>query len=864
MPLTADWIARCEAALAASGQRAPSPHLAEAIAHLRGGEVAPASAAVAPLADEVLLLSTMYLERLAVHLGLEQAQIVALGAPVAERLAPEALDTFGFVDRAWMAGWSDAVEGLLPPERVGERAGLGIACVALGKAAREACARGDLEQALALAESIRPHHKAQRGVALAEVGVRLPEPRGGALLLTAVKTAGASPMIQEGGEEASALGAVVKVMAEQGVAADHPAVEAAFKALLRLGRKRARKDGRSFGLRDAGVAAARAASRGEAAWLDRASALVPSIWSDRLAWPVTLWSAVALRALDRKAEGDALFAELPDEAFPSAALKGLYPAQPEALEALWEGGSRPLDVARALVAAGEDPSAALDEAEVEAGRWYRGRHTLYVALRGIDEARAAACLQSMDPAERLDARAIVASAVELEAVIAEGWLPSRVGLYLPRLARAQLDVLEGRMDRLADTHDRLLGLSGIAEGHLRAGDWARAAQTLALAASAAPIDAEPEWIPYYRRGSRGERRPGPSLDVVKPIEADFEADFEAALASAMEVEGKARLGALYALMKRSDAVDLPTLLPRLKKATSGRGRDEQVMKRGMVAHACLRLDDVDAALDEATRMRDCRRSGWGPAYTARLIGEWLERHPEAITLARAERLMTVYDQAIPQDIPDSLLRVAPVLLAGLDEAGAARVRSAMDALRGQFRPADQAAFDAALAVGCALVGDARGAQSWLTRALAAAKEGGAIYLKPVTLVESILRAHAATPLSGRDGLLGRALRLFREGRAYEIAMGLERALLHLWKGGAAHLLLARLESGALPTEVEEAVRRSWLVEAPAHAPDPVTAVAAVWQKAPPNRARALEQIRCLAEAFEAQGADASELRALGD
>lgn len=133
-----------------------------------------------------------------------------------------------------------------------------------------------LEDARIFADALSPYWKDAKATALARLGVaeRALEPT--QTLMPAIEIISATPLIQDGGEEADAVASVFRVFAHGGVDADDSAVLRGVELLRRLTKKRVEKDVCGWGAANAVESCA--LRRDDPKWLAVAGELIGYIW----------------------------------------------------------------------------------------------------------------------------------------------------------------------------------------------------------------------------------------------------------------------------------------------------------------------------------------------------------------------------------------------------------------------------------------------------------------------------------------------------------------------------------------------------------------------------------------------------------
>lgn len=878
-----DLAARAAACLAVAAEPAgSSPAWAEAVRRVRAGDGAGAAAALAPLDDRARSVTTAMLERLAVREGKPDEVVRAVGKALAN-LQPKAL-SFRVTGWLWDRGWRDDVAGRVGPERLAGAEPHGHdAARQLLDGVRAACAKGDLREARDLARRIDPYHKERAGVAWCLLAAASPPHEQDDLWDAAVKAAKRPPMIQHGAEESEALAEVVGHLATH-VAADHPAVENAWKALLKLGKTYAPKDARSTGL---ARAAAHAARRGDAAWLARAEALLGSIHSDHSTWTPLVWIALGRRRLGDGAAEQAALARIAARAWTDAPeVRALYPDRVELLADHWSATRGAFDEVRLIRAAGGDVSAKLDAAISGGCHYHRGAEGTFGQLVELAHAEAPRAPWTTDPRGPLEARA---HAVLVEKVKDRGLAFAMAALHLARtdLATARgwlglaLDAgLKGRdliqapalhddpalFERVElaaaadpDLDDRSAVLTDLAELALRRGDVERALGLVGRVTGGPARDETPVWTPSYRRGDRAGWAPWtrPAAQHAPPAQhaPTTLAEGRAAVEALPEAEQRDGWWALAARLSAPD--ELRFVRDRLARGKAAKYL--ALLRATRLLQLDLRLGEVEAALAWAGELQPGDPDETGVAAGARRVGAWLLGHPEARTPARALALVGLFARAHPAHAGGPALDVLPDLLAALApadrEAALVVVRTFAGERVGPSAPVPGPPAFAVEAVTRARVGEPEAAARLLAQAVASpGRTHGELLARAV--------AEAGPALPGRaellTGALGRCV-----GEAYQLHAVIERTARRLWLAGDVTLLPPVVAAGPFSSDVKAGARRSLVVDAVLHAPRPVEAVLAAWADAPPNVDQAREQVAALAAALEKEGraAEAGAVRA---
>lgn len=480
-----DWMIATDALL--STPPVPTcPALSAALSAIEAGQLETAAAALVDLNEDQRPLATFLVEIAAAARPEVDDDALDTLCQALHALPANTVDLSKLPDRLTHA-WAEAVAPRLAPATVARRDAFGHGQHLLGQAIEMLCAEGAAPRALAYAALLDPHHREEVAQAWVQIGLSLPADHAerDAALMQAAQAGNARPMIQDGGEEASAHGVALNAMARGGIAADHPAVTTSLKGLTKLGKHRARKDVRSFGVATACIgAASRVVDTGDAAWLAIAEQLLALIWDEG--------------PLRNRAEAAcALARQAPD-------LPADYPPI--------DGPQRDpyADLVRRR-AAGEDVADAIEAALTAWDGNGLKAATLFVqgCRLDLDDARLATLLADVRPKDRPEALVEAAHyAVAASDARRAGWLNQgypegdRFGifsadvLHLLSPARQMAGELYYAAEGITRALAHLVGL------HMQAGRLDDAARVIARMGQ--PRVKEP-WTPSYRRGSRGER-----------------------------------------------------------------------------------------------------------------------------------------------------------------------------------------------------------------------------------------------------------------------------------------------------------------------------------------------------------------------
>lgn len=847
----------CQQALTAARQTpTESTPWRSALSALKAGAVEQACDLLAGLADQQLHVAVTALEREGIAQGLSGHELVPLGVLLESRLANEGTDWQVF-DPSWEQGWTREVASEVP-NRIAR---------SYGPDWREARVRlclvrslideGDSDGALLQAQAIRDWQaKQERGTAYALVGLAMDGPEADRWLLESVEAATAGPQIADGGHESSALAAVVEVMAGGGLSAVHPAVEAAWEEFLELGQTYVSRDTRAYGLHRAILAAARRAEEGDRAWLEKAAALMPCLKTDWLILSSMLALARVQSAIGRPDLEEEVLRRIPDEAWPTEEVRGLYPDHVELLRGHWERDGCPIGLLRTLLPLGLASESLVERAIASADGSSSGSRDLYGPLMLWAPDRAGAQLEQVWEREKKDAYAIAAevfwengraseAAAQVWRAIDMGWRPWELDRWWPLIIAGErsIDDLEACFATEPDASHRIRLLSGVAQRWYALGERSKALRCVERALLAVARDPEPDWTPYYRIGGRaGWEIPRCRWPVAEPLDLPF----SEALAIVEEAPEFERHHALFELATRCTAPDeLEQVQSRMERAEA----DHPTLRIAKRVLVMVLRGQVDSALSLAVELRDlpCSRySGFMAPEVALKIAGWLGARPREITAERVGKWLSIFSRPGEHEVAGWLALGLPALLPALSEEDRRRIEGLV-AKQPVSNPGDLGVVLAGLAAGLARAGDLGQAIDWLERGLGRSTEHGSRYARPLVFVAAIL---AIGDHPRRAAWLEAAMVFAKHEDPVFYLIPLERAARLLWDGGEQSFLPECVRRGAFPSQVNDMLRRTLVVDAPAYAPRPVEAVIDAWSEQPPNVDQAIEQVRCLAEALE--------------
>ena len=843
-----DWISAARELLA----HPPShdcPQLHAALRAVEAGEVGDAHAALAELDETPRLIATFMVEIGAARAGVDPAALdrLCLGFHAVEAHVVSLDD----LPRRLGLTWADEVGVQLPASSVAARDAYGHGQWLQVRTAERLLESGRAEAAIAHAERIDAHARETVADVWARLGLcfAADDPRRDAALLQAARAGAVRPMIQDGGEEASAFGAALRRFADGGVPADHPAVRLAHAGLLALAKTRARKDVRSYGVMVAGVAAGlRAEREQERGWLELARALEAAVWSDDLA--ARVGAAVALGSHACGLLDDAGLRERGRQWLPN-----LDHVAPELLRAFARGELSMEDKPEHLLAlrrAGVDVDARIEAAlnherrigDPKVERFVRG------CRMGLPDARLEALLAEVRDASRAEALvhgAALGFGDEPErraAYLARGYPEGdRFGNYTEDLVHLLPEAKRREGERFYARHGETSALANLAAAALALGSIDEAARIVGRLGQ--PVVSE-AWVPFYRRGNRSftvdpPRAPGSNASPPASLRAAKTGDELLALARALLADGDTK--GFAELGKAS----------RLQKWTKKKA-DVAALARLRVLEG--QLDEAVAALEALVTGRvDHSSVGWG----LRGFAEELRESTAVVDAALSERIFAVVAAVHPQSATWALAALAEVTIARAPADEVERVCATIHATTHRLftRSGDHVFADLGMARGRIARADPLGAGRELDQALEHATQRGFYFDGEAAL-------HLFAPLrAGLDAerFTAAGLQLLLACPAhhrdhYAQVMAIERGLRVLWASGDAAVTLAWLADPRVPQAIGCDVRRSIWADI-AHVPDPLEVLAAAWPEAPVEVELAAECVAAAAHALARAGHPAS-------
>ncbi len=720
--------------------------------------------------------------------------------------------------------WAIACDDVAP-ETLGRllgRAYYGSGNRALLAVIRDRLRRARIDEAVRLHATMHEMGKDDRGAARAAIGRATNDD---AHLLAAIREAEQPPMIQSGGEETEALGAVLDELV--GLAADHPAVVTCVQRLLHWGKTYAEKDARSWGV----ARGAQACVRG--GWLDHARALAEVVWNEQLRerCEAAIASGLVEPAAPRERGEEPTIEAIANQTFVDfrirdATTRALYRLDAGDRDGAFASLLAGIDAAPPADAASAEEKVAWARALAAGGRRDDAIRVLRSVVDDIPRAGCALAVELLGTDARPFVEAALAAHVEQIRFSNHYELIDEGATYLARLV-ARLDArdLELRLieavavvhqyeDRersenarwrvrrvtevlreLANAYPELAGASPTAE---RLDAWAGAlgADRALLGGAAAALANESLKDIERRVGTlRSEH--------VAPLAAELASRgrLADALAIATPLDPSARQEALVAIAHAcTTAKDRQKVVAAFKKCPkSSRDRDAQQMWKHRLGEVLLANDDFDGAIEVLVGMQDCRVSHYGPGPLATRIAKRLDEDPARWTPARVTALLDVLasPHVIPQDMPVPLLAILPTAVVHAPEialAAAGRIRS-------KFRQAgDVALVWAALAAGKARAGDRRANESF-AGALGDAATGRPFH----AAADDFMACVCAAPIDDRDAVWMQAFELAATSEP-RTAKGSIARIFRAIDPADAPLAARAIAASALPHEVLDHAR----------------------------------------------------------
>lgn len=819
-------VERCEHAMARNAESEAVRGWRAAIEAARKGDGGAAAEALATLPEKPRFAATIVL-------GLAfpdvlVATAVAYDGAVAEGTV--ALDWQRCCEYLTVMRWAAYARGVEPRTlgRLLKRAYYGAAGVALLAAIRDRAARKDFGAARELYAAIPKLAKEERGAACVVIGVATEDEK---RLHEAVTIATSKPIIQDGGEEAEALAAVLGEMATA-LAPSHEAVQACVDALVAW-QKPVAKDVRSYGIALAAQTCVRAG------WIEHARTLAKAVYGGREAVEAAIASGVAAPAPQRTLSEPTL-EEIAAESYADHRIsKGTARALGR-LDA--NDREAALAAVTAALAAG-DAGAGTATAEQRVA-WARA------LAAGGRRADAIGVLTSLLPGglprsgcelavELLatDARPFVEAAIAHGlAAVSFSWSSTTeppAALFLAQLvARTGDPDLECQL--IAAT--AVVGRHEDSDGAVVAAQRVhRVSETLRVLADAYPelADATPTaerldaWTAALgdHPASRGLIGAAAAALAASPLDAitarcGGEIRTQHVRALAAEIAKRGRLAEALALVDRYEprtqqpayvaiarAITTPAdrkkLVATFKKSKkTGRDRDAQGMWKFNHGAILLATGDIDGALAVLGDMQDVRVSNYQPSDLARAIARTLDTLPDGWTAARATALANALGGPgiIPQDISAALLAVGPTAVAHHPE----RTKKPLAATRAKYtRAGDAALVDAVEALGHIRAGDRARGVPMLAAAIDTTLTADAIYVSAADFVWCATQLPRDIP--ERDALIANAFKRIARHQPDGARRAIERIFAAIDLQEAA-LAGTSLVAAGVPAEALEAAR----------------------------------------------------------
>jgi hypothetical protein len=797
-----DLVERCERVLAQNTESASVRGWRDAIAAAQRGDGAGAAEAVGALPEKPRFAATIVL-------GLAFPSVLVATAQAYDAAVPAgtvALDWQRCCEHLTVMRWAERARELEPRVLASllNRAYYGAAGLALLAAIRDRVRANDLATARALYDEIPKFAKEERGAACALLGIATNDV---AEMRAALAVATCKPIIQDGGEEAEALAAVLAEFAAAELPPDHEVVLECLKVLAKWAETRHQKDVRSYGVALAAQTCVRAK------WMDHARALLEVIWDPRNRAPVE--EAVASgraakapqRKLDEPTHEDIVAEKLADRRIEKATARALGRLDANDRDAA-------LAAMHAALAAGDaSAGTATPEARVA---WARA-----LAAGGRrDEAIAVLTALLPDGLPRVgcelavellgtDARAFVEAALahELELVtFSMSTNDPPAALYLAQLvARTSDPELEcalikavavvrkyedsdgtnnssQRIRRITETLRVLAGaypeLADATPTRERLDAWTAAlgdheASRGMIGGAAAALAAEPLDAIIKRCGGAIHPKHVPALAA----EIARRGRLADALAVVAEHEPRTQQPAYVAIARTiTTPADRKKLVATFKKSKkTGRDRDAQGMWKFNLGTILLACDDVDGAIAVVSDMQDVRYSGYQPSDLARAFAKQLDAS-NAWTADRAAALAKVLGGPgiIHQDVRGAIFAVGPAAVAHHAE----RTNKPLASTRAKLgRPGDAALVDAIEALGHLRANDRDRGVAQLAKAIEQALAGESIYVASSDFVWCAAQLPRDVP--ERATLFARAFQHLKRHRPDDAKRAIERIFANL-------------------------------------------------------------------------------------
>lgn len=873
-------IERCRRSLdyAREGKQICPPFRA-ALAACAEGDVARASREIQALEDRPLYVAIQHLGFQYLEAGRPASELEPLHDLIRQRIKKDSVNWISDIGRAWTERWIKQVGRHLA---VPDLSAFGSPYVGhcLRRACEVWCHEGEPDKALIYAEAISAYDKEDRARSLALVGATQPEGKQRRDALANALKVDVKSIIETGYEETAAFAGIVTVLAERGFPADDEVVTQACAMLARLNKRRVERDARSAAvLLAVSASAKRAGATRDPGWLNLASSLLPHLWDDQIRFRGAIVVALAQRSMGFENAAAKTFASVSPDFLGgpelAARLSAPFSGANEAFEPFLEERNQEIWLPWVVHAAGGELDKAFNAAlrRVDSSM---GRVRIYAQMLALDcpsredvagelsaEDRTGACLQAIELTRRINAderyRRLLA---DLDLTAYKGYADSSLLL----LDEANLRKLEDLVTGGGNPHvarNRIPVLTTLAVAHLDAGRPEASRECIEAALLPPTADEQPGWRAPSDRPHEPEEEltlePGTSLD--RP--------FAEALRAAEQTpdDGNSqRLKALHELARHvvGDGEALGKILVKMKKAPTMRDQNMQGVKKCRLGHVHLLMGDVDAALDIAAGVTQCRMSGWGGWRLTMLISDWFSRHRDTFTPAHAKRMLEVLEAHHPQDLPMPIIHVGSQVIRDLPVSSRSSAVQQLLGLRGRFRQTgDQSVVHAALGVAYAELKMGDDARAEFRKAVELVEQGNDFYRPQLALTRALLRAGKSTDIPQRGEWTQRILKSVKD-QPYQIVWCWESAMLELFAAGDQSTLPALLAGGDVASDVAEGIKRSWRAEAARVAPRPVEAVLALFDDTPKNQDLAKEQILNVAKALEKadRSEEAASVRAL--
>jgi len=282
MSIEINWYGIAEKLVFQQSDKGCLPFL-DAYNKVKLGDIRGAVSALEKLNELQYYLSTIMLEIQLVELGGDVTQLPLFTQGLRENVPVGSVNTMDIYPGLAKI-WKEKVSILLPYDELIYRNQYSNGDSTLWGVIDELCQQGLHEQAIPFAEACNTYSREYLAESWAKIIPGLFEGEMKEQAICSIAALGAlRPMIQDGGDEASAYGTAIETFASINLDSHHSEVQRCFKGLMRLARHYAPKDARSGGTFCAAVAAARIAGKqNHDGWYEMAEDLTRHVWSHDL------------------------------------------------------------------------------------------------------------------------------------------------------------------------------------------------------------------------------------------------------------------------------------------------------------------------------------------------------------------------------------------------------------------------------------------------------------------------------------------------------------------------------------------------------------------------------------------------------